>query len=1446
MSERLSVDRDTLFALDSAISYTQWEAYLAVYHGKRLFIAEAARDATREPTTYRRDPQQLSSQQAHRERLRKLMDRWHELRFDGPEDIANKLLPALAGQYREAFAGAAIWSPGIRGFEDYYLKDQTIDGKSVPAPFGGRQRELDHLDRWLDEPGADQRLLVSSPAGRGKSALLVQWMQALKASGEVGPQGWRLVFVPISNRFQTNRPAVYLKLLTRQLAHIAGEHIVPPADDPEPFYRSTAGRLIASLAEAGTPLLLVLDGIDEALGEERLANLLPALLPSTLKVLASARWIAGDGDARGWLTRLGWIGTARPPAHDLVIEPLDVPGIADVLARMGAPIDAVGRDWTLVQRLAVLTEGEPLLLRFYAEDLWLKTADRRPITLYALETMQPGLGPYFEAWLHAQGGVEGPQGQGDAGVGTGTEVDPRTTDATLAILGFARGPLPGNDLLAIGGAGFPDLSRDWRLVASPHVATFRRFVIGDGSDKFPYAFSHPKVGDYIRTRKCAGLADQTETAFFVWGREQLVRLNAEMLRPEKASGYMLDYYADHLRAVADSATVDDYLAMVEDGWRRAKERRDGGPAGFAADVRTTWRAIRAREGEVARLGAQWRCALTLSSIRSVGANIPGTLLVELVRCGNLSPEQARHYAEMKGPEEDAVTALADIATLLVGQPRLALEMASAAIALASAASDEKPPFDVDVWGRAGMLALVLAHLQTPVREAGGVVTAYELLDPIQRADATTRALAAAKAIHKVRDRAEALTALIPHLDPDKRSDVLAAAQTIADKALRSRTLAALLPHLAPAQRADALAEALAAANEIDDSWRDNRVEALALLAPYLDATQRADALATAKTISFEAYRCDALAALAPYFDPAQRRDALIAALAAAKEYDNKSSFRDEGRAAFASLFDLAQRAAPPDEVLAAAKGITDNESRSGALVRLAPYLDPAERTDALASALAAAKVIGDKEVGSRALAAVLVALIRHSIDRHQHGESLAKTVTAAEAINDEEVRSHALASLIPALAALALRVDSVQRADGFAKALTTAQTTKDDTARAHALASIAPVLTALAPDLDATCREDGLALVVAAAKATNNEDARSYVLRKLAPTLAALALHLEPTHHAQAFAEALALAKEIKDDDARSSTLTALAPHLHPAQCADALAGVLPATMVIGDHESRSYALGALVPFLEPVQRADALAGALAAARAIREDLTGPRALAALAPYLEPAHRADAFAETLATAKSISDQAARSHFVLWALAPVLLAFVTHLDASQRRDGVCEILAAGKAVSNVLSIDEDTDEDTGALIFMANAFSSRIFAPVLAALAPHLDSTQCADGFAAVLDAANAVSDEFERSQALDALAPALAALAPHLDFAQCADGFAAVLDVTNAMTDESHRSHALVALAPALAALIPHLHPAQRRDALAAAIAATNLDGRARPTLALGSCAASGTQTAVG
>ncbi len=62
------------------------------------------------------------------------------------------------------------------------------------------------------------------------------------------------------------------------------------------------------------------------------------------------------------------------------------------------------------------------------------------------------------------------------------------------------------------------------------------------------------------------------------------------------------------------------------------------------------------------------------------------------------------------------------------------------------------------------------------------------------------ALAAARAIGDESDRAQALAALAPHLDPQHLGEALTAARAIKSKSARAQALAALAPRLEPGQQ----------------------------------------------------------------------------------------------------------------------------------------------------------------------------------------------------------------------------------------------------------------------------------------------------------------------------------------------------------------------------------------------------------------------------------------------------------------------------------------------------------------------------------------------------------------------------------------------------------------------------------------------------------------------
>jgi hypothetical protein len=84
---------------------------------------------------------------------------------------------------------ARIFQTRTRAFTDEYLVSET-----GPVPFGGRDDELRRLDQWLSDPKAAPRMLLSAPAGRGKSALLVRWLK--NANSDLSRPGIPIPFRP--------------------------------------------------------------------------------------------------------------------------------------------------------------------------------------------------------------------------------------------------------------------------------------------------------------------------------------------------------------------------------------------------------------------------------------------------------------------------------------------------------------------------------------------------------------------------------------------------------------------------------------------------------------------------------------------------------------------------------------------------------------------------------------------------------------------------------------------------------------------------------------------------------------------------------------------------------------------------------------------------------------------------------------------------------------------------------------------------------------------------------------------------------------------------------------------------------------------------------------------------------------------------------------------------
>ena len=73
----------------SALPYTQWEAWLALYHGKPLLIAKARRAAPRGPRHAPTDATR-ATQADHLKRL-KAFHRYPGSEFGSPDELANEI-----------------------------------------------------------------------------------------------------------------------------------------------------------------------------------------------------------------------------------------------------------------------------------------------------------------------------------------------------------------------------------------------------------------------------------------------------------------------------------------------------------------------------------------------------------------------------------------------------------------------------------------------------------------------------------------------------------------------------------------------------------------------------------------------------------------------------------------------------------------------------------------------------------------------------------------------------------------------------------------------------------------------------------------------------------------------------------------------------------------------------------------------------------------------------------------------------------------------------------------------------------------------------------------------------------------------------------------------------------------------------------------------------------
>ena len=212
------------------------------------------------------------------------------------------------------------------------------------------------------------------------------------------------------------------------------------------------------------------------------------------------------------------------------------------------------------------------------------------------------------------------------------------------------------------------------IVTRETVAPIRRFVLGDGVET-ALVFGHPKLAEFIQNDYFAGsqIVEQARRAFVTWGRAIVRDLELGNMRPNQIPGYCLLYYVQHLEGQQGVSTLH-YRELVEDGWRSAWLTHEEGLRGFARDTEVVWeKLLTAAEADHKLLkqpqtgfAGLIRCALCLTSIRSIGAAVSPNFMAELVRQHLIGPKQALHFTRLKDEGERSKT-LQALAPHLAGE-----------------------------------------------------------------------------------------------------------------------------------------------------------------------------------------------------------------------------------------------------------------------------------------------------------------------------------------------------------------------------------------------------------------------------------------------------------------------------------------------------------------------------------------------------------------------------------------------------------------------------------------------------------------------------------------------------------------------------------------------------------------------------------------------------------
>lgn len=1348
----------------------------------------------------------------------------------GNSDFTSEILD----QFGVARNAPSDFRAGVEIFLNAYLGEP---GRRVP--FGGRGAMLDKLNDWLNDPTMPHRLLLHAPGGRGKSALVVKWLL------DVSKQS-KLIFLPISARSETNLSRLFYEALAKRLAEILGVELAPPIGiDPEEHYCRIATNSLRRLKAGDKPVLLVIDGLDEAAGWQLPPTLLPDVAPAGLRILVSARERAGDLGPEGWFRRLGWERSGGSPAS-LSVDRLNEDGVVEVLSSVDASF-ADSDNAKVAAQIARLSNGDPWIVKLYAEDLRKEGSNARRLQPDDLAGMQPGFAAFFSDWLEDQRQIWEQLKH---------PVDETSLESVLAILACAQGPLRHHELAQI--------CRCWRgpdfVLSRGGIEPVDRFILGDGKAS-GYVLAHPQFADFLRS----GYFDdpmpllKAREALLRWGLNTLSELEGGRLAPASCPSYLLTYLGQHL--VEAQAPAEDFMRLVGEGWLGAWYHAEGGYRGFSLDARRAQDAVAKLNADDKRYWA-WllRCHMTTSSIVSTGSQIPGWLVVACVKAERLTGHQGLYLLEQRALQ---------IKPQGTDRTETPSTHAKALVALA-----EAWPEAPDRAEGIGQILRAVASIKSGFAQAEALVGLSSLLPDALLRDAVGIALS----ITYDSQRVESLTALLPSMSLDLRAEAMRTVLASAVPATVTAAAAGTIKLLGRSLPSELLSGTLAVVQAEAEAQGGAEGLARVLVAAAICLLETANgAFVACLAVSDEDHQANMLSKLIPLLPESLIDDALAASLALGE-------IRQRWIALHA-LFPRLSESHLPEVTQKIMQWDAPYQRASALNVIASRIVDANERALLFLKAVEAVDAVGDDEK----VRWLLLELASNSPTEHQGFQLVVRALRSIESIDSETSKRYALESIARHLPAAL-----------FEEALRLALEIKDEFSRSRALLALAhhapdalvskffeiaissikrdayriDVLAVLIPKLPKPLHPDAMDAV---SGLVNKGDGR--VLLALIPGLPdnslgwalaeALVVSSEFEQH-QAFQliisrmsmptleRTLAILGSTLDEPSRFGTLAFI--KLLPAS-------LMPAVLDILQKCESDFARADVLNAVASSLPAPLLDEALQIVKAFRFKTLRAKTLVAIAPLLsDKAERNQAFSDAL-QALGEEEHLHEGAKIMESLLPDLpsgligqaLDLIEHMTDHKDRGHVLECIAGrlpDDLLIRALRVAREIalpDLRARALAALAKPFSSEALradlldealkglmaisdeearVSALASLVPHLtESAERTEALDEALSLANSIFEKESRIRALGRIAPfrsdtlhALLQEGDHLNWDNVASALTTVLPVVehrelvfaiSAIADERERVAALIAL-------VRHLPDQARPDFIELGLNTTN------------------------